>query len=123
VLDIGGKRLETLSTLAHMINFEDEKPITLAQAAKKLPGKSSDGTLCYQTIYRWVSRGINGVKLETACIGLQRYTSAEAVVRFSRALTSIRDNSLANSAQFTRRKKSDEATAILRHLKNEHGLT
>ncbi len=53
------------------------------------------------TIYRWRLRGIRGVKLETFLIGGRRYTSVEAIERFTeriprliRAITKSGDDAL-----------------------------
>ena len=40
------------------------------------------------TIYRWHSRGVRGVKLETLQLGSKRFTSKEALERFIEATNS-----------------------------------
>src|SRR2546425_11753779 len=65
-----------------MIDTAIEEAITL-NAARRLPALRRDGRspdLC--TIYRWISRGVAGVTLESVKVGGARCTSAEAVRRF-----------------------------------------
>lgn len=63
----------------------DEELMTLAQAAKKLPHGPHVATL-----YRWMSRGVRGVRLRTCLIGGRRYTSQEALDEFHRATNTER---------------------------------
>ena len=60
--------------------------LSLAQAARSLPGRPSPSTL-----WRWRSRGIGGVRLETVMIGGRRYVSREALERFVGELTAARE--------------------------------
>jgi hypothetical protein len=39
------------------------------------------------TVWRWASRGVRGVRLESALVGGRRMTSAEAFARFAEATT------------------------------------
>lgn len=43
------------------------------------------------TIWRWHRRGVKGVRLETVLIGGRRYTSREALARFSERVTAAAD--------------------------------
>lgn len=64
------------------IDITSETVISLAEAAQSLPGRPS-----ITTLWRWYARGVKGIKLETAMVGGKRFTSREAVQRFSDALT------------------------------------
>ena len=64
------------------VNLRSERILSLLKAAKSLPDRPHISTLC-----RWWRRGVRGVKLETITIGGRRYTSAEALERFSAATT------------------------------------
>lgn len=64
-----------------MIDTTSEKLIPVGKA--KIPGNPS-----IKTRWRWLSKGVRGVVLETVVVGWQRYTSAEAVARFLAALNS-----------------------------------
>ena len=65
-----------------MIDFQAESLLTLNQAAHSLPGRPH-----VSTIHRWRFRGVRGVQLETCMVGGRRYTSREALERFSAATT------------------------------------
>lgn len=63
---------ETLS-----IDIENESLLTLAQAAKRIPGRPS-----LRTVWRWCLKGVDGHRLENVKVGSRRYTSVEAIRRF-----------------------------------------
>jgi hypothetical protein len=54
-----------------------ESLLGISQAAHQSPGRPH-----ISTVWRWINRGIRGIKLETVMIGGRRYTSAEALERF-----------------------------------------
>ena len=64
------------------IDISNENLLSLPAAAQTLPSRPHVSTL-----HRWRLRGVRGVKLETCLIGGRRYTSREAVERFSTAAT------------------------------------
>ena len=64
------------------IDISCETLLSLPDAARALPKRPHISTL-----HRWRLRGVRGVKLETCLIGGRRYTSREAVERFSTATT------------------------------------
>ena len=66
-----------------MIN---EALLSLAAAGRTLPGKPH-----LSTLHRWRLRGVRGVRLETVLIGGRRYTSVEALERFSERVTTAAD--------------------------------
>src|SRR5262245_28338744 len=68
-----------------MIEALTEELISLADAAKSLPGRPS-----ITTIWRWRSRGIAGVRLETICVGGRTYTSREALASFLERVTAAK---------------------------------
>ena len=74
-----------------MIDPFKETMLPLAKAARKIPGR----TVSPQTIYRWCSTGIDGIKLETLVIGGRMQTSLESLTRFFAAVTEAKQ-----SAQF-----------------------
>ena len=60
------------------MNLLAEDTLSLPQAARELPGTPDPSTL-----WRWATRGVKGVKLETVRIGAGRvYTSRQALTRF-----------------------------------------
>ena len=62
-----------------MVDLEHEEIVTLSAAAKLLPTRPHVATL-----YRWASRGVNSVTLETIKVGAKIVTSREALHRFMR---------------------------------------
>jgi hypothetical protein len=80
-----------------VINVNEERLLTLAEAARSLPG----GPVHVSTIHRWRLRGVRGVKLEVLLRGGIRYTSSEALGRFYSAVTAAADAAATpNSAQY-----------------------
>lgn len=65
-----------------MIDPSSEHLLTFAEAAKALPHP-----VHISCLHRWRQRGVRGVRLETCMIGGRRYTSREALERFSAATT------------------------------------
>ena len=68
--------------MSAQLNFDGLMP--LSEAARSLPGRPHVSTL-----HRWRIRGVQGVKLETVRIGGRRFTSLEALERFSASVTAI----------------------------------
>lgn len=84
---------------------ENEELISLTAAAKTLPGRPS-----VVTLWRWRNRGVRGVKLETVLIGGRRYTSREALARFSERCTAAADG-LTVPARSSRQRAADQSRA------------
>ena len=64
-----------------MFNIYEETLLPLTEAAAHVPALSHSST-----VQRWFLRGIRGIRLETVLIGGKRYTSAEVLDRFYRAI-------------------------------------
>ena len=64
----------------------EESLITLTQASNRLPTRPH-----VSTIWRWYTRGVRGVRLETIVIAGRRLTSIEALDRFAAATTAAAD--------------------------------
>lgn len=60
----------------------DEQLLSATQAAHESQGRPH-----VSTIWRWINRGIRGVKLETVMVGGRRFTSREALERFHQRIT------------------------------------
>ena len=69
------------------IDLTTETPLTLAEAARTLPG----GAVHVSTVHRWRLKGVRDVRLETFLRGGIRYTTHEAVARFFAAITAAAD--------------------------------
>ena len=70
-----------------VIDIHHEQLISLAQAARLRPRGRRGRPLHPSTIYRWISRGIRGIRLEATRFGGTFYTSREAMQRFADRLT------------------------------------
>jgi hypothetical protein len=65
-----------------MFDATKEKPIAIIKAAEMVPNRRGGRGIDACTLWRWATRGVRGVKLETLLIGGIRYTSAESLQRF-----------------------------------------
>ncbi len=71
-----------------MIDIQSESLLRVpTEASKVIPGRPN-----VSTIWRWFTRGIKGVKLETVLVGGRRYTSHEAIARFVEQTTAAAGN-------------------------------
>ena len=69
------------------IDSTTEQVISLTEAAKHLPKRRANKRPNVATMYRWISSGVKGIRLEYIVIGGTRCTSREALQRFFDALT------------------------------------
>jgi len=65
-----------------MLNIKTEMILTFPDAVAFLPSHPHTNTL-----HRWRTKGVKGVKLESAKIGGARVTSVEALARFAEKLS------------------------------------
>jgi hypothetical protein len=94
-----------------MIDLNTESLITLHEAAEILH-------LSYRTIYRWATKGIKGVNLETLSCGRNLRTSKEALSRFTYQLACIKASRLRKEelpSPIARRNKNVERELWLKH--------
>lgn len=70
-----------------MIDVAAESLIPLRDVPRCLPPRPNGKRVHISAVYRWTLRGIKGVVLETIRVGGTRYTSREAIQRFSEQLT------------------------------------
>ena len=68
------------------MDIKGEALLTFIEAAAFLPRRPN-----LSTLHRWRLRGVRGVRLETCLIGGRRFTSKEALDRFSAAATAAAD--------------------------------
>ena len=99
-----------------MISVATELIFPLSELPDRIPPRAGR-KLSIASAYRWTTRGVRGVVLETVQIGGTRYTSVEAFQRFTNALTSARDGQPpAERAPVVVRKKLAETAAELDRL-------
>jgi hypothetical protein len=91
-----------------MVDITTEKLFQFHHARELIPGRPA-----IQTLHRWRLRGIRGHKLETILIGGKRFTSIEAIERFSAALSGQADDSLKPRTPKQRQRAHENALAEL----------
>jgi uncharacterized protein DUF1580 len=91
-----------------MIDSRNEDLMTLAAAARTLPGRKGRG-INPSTLWRWHVRGIRGQRLETLMVGGTRYTSAQAIQRFFERATSAADGQSVPAATAAQRRRAMQA--------------
>ena len=72
-----------------MIDMNAESLIPLRDVPKLLPLRHGGKRIHLSAIYRWISRGIRGVRLDAIKVGGTTYTSSEAIQRFARGLSKL----------------------------------
>ena len=99
-----------------MIDLESEELVCLADAAAFFPRRRGGKRPSFTTIWRWVTAGVNGIKLEAIRCGSTLCTTRPAVVRFLEAQTQA-DRRIspasASSTSAARRKQIERAEAEL----------
>jgi len=65
-----------------VIDIVSETLISLPEAARFLPSPPHPST-----VFRWATRGVRGVQLETCLVGGRRFTSRRALQAFAEATT------------------------------------
>ena len=90
-----------------MIDVEREHLIPLTDARNYLPSRPSK-----RTLFRWALKGYgeHRIRLESVKLGVQRWTSKEAIRRFVIAINRRQDD---NASRVSRRKQIAEADAQL----------
>lgn len=71
-----------------MIDLSKERVISLTEAARELPRRRKGVKPHVATLYRWASRGLRNIRLETIQVGGTLCTSVEALQRFCAQLSS-----------------------------------
>ena len=66
-----------------MIDITNEPLLTFAEAAQRLRTARSGKPPHLATLYRWASKGVDGVVLESVKLGGSRFTTQSAIERFA----------------------------------------
>jgi Protein of unknown function (DUF1580) len=99
-----------------MIDHQTETVFPLTEGPARLPRRRGGRRINVATLYRWSTRGLRGVVLETLQVGGTRCTSAQALQRFfDRLTTADRDAERAGDGAsrptpFHPRRRDDQAT-------------
>jgi len=89
-------------------------------AAARLPWMPRrDGRpLHVATLYRWASRGVNGIKLSTVMVGRTRCTTEQELSDFFKALTEADMSKLAPVPRPANSRERERAARSARHILN-----
>lgn len=99
-----------------MIEISEEHLLSLREASRRLPSARSGKSVHVSTLYRWTTRGVRGVRLETVRIGGTVFTSQEALQRFAAKLSSADEPNLRNTDSNERSAPTAAAEEQLRGL-------
>ena len=93
-----------------MIDISTETVVSPPDATPHIPRRRAGKKCNVATVYRWMTAGCRGIKLESICIGATRCTSIEALQRFFDALTAQAEGQPVQPPRLTKsRKKQIEA--------------
>lgn len=92
-----------------MIDTAIEQPKPLSLAARECPNRKGGRGVGVATIWRWVQRGVRGIRLETIMVGGTRMTTPEALARFFAEVTAVADSKLTPRRVARQREQAIEA--------------
>ena len=91
-----------------MIDVNNEVILTLQEAARLFPGRRLGKRSSVRSVWRWVSKGHRGIKLESLKVAGRRMTSREAIARFCDQCTAMEFAGESGAAE-ANRQRSDQA--------------
>lgn len=97
-----------------MIPFQREQMIPLQEAPKHLPRRAGGKRIHVSACYRWITRGVRGVVLESVKIGGGIFTSIEAIERFIGRLSGNGAVATPVETPSARQRRIDRATLAAR---------
>lgn len=98
-----------------MIDIHSETVIPLSRVPHHVPRNPDSGNRIHSsTAWRWVQRGIRGIRLESILIGGKRYSSLEKLDAFIAATTAAADGD--GQPVRTSRQRDQEIAAAEREL-------
>ena len=97
-------------------NIHEEQTLTVRQALDVVAQLRGGEAIHLATLYRWMKRGVRGVRLESVRLGGSRITSREAIQRFASGLAALDE-----SCSVTPRPDEARIQRVEREL-DRHGL-
>jgi len=91
-----------------MIELSSESLVPLRSVPKLLPKRPNGKRVHISAVYRWIQRGVRGVRLESTRVGGTTYTSEEALQRFSERLSEANRSSTSSRVLTRRRQRQIE---------------
>ena len=98
-----------------MIDVAVEQLLHVRMVPRLLPPRPNGRRVHISAVYRWMSRGVRGVRLESVKVGGSTYTSVEALQRFADQLTGSESAQPARAATPRRREREIERAARRLH--------
>ncbi len=92
-----------------MPDLLSESAVPIKHAPSLVPGRPH-----ISTIWRWVLKGVRGVKLETFVSGGRRFTTHQAIERFIAATTAAADGVAPSVPSVNKRRAAEIAAAEAR---------
>ncbi len=74
-----------------MIDTTLEHPVPLSVLAREVVNREGRRGVNVSTLWRWIQRGIHGVRLESTLVGGIRMSTRQALARFFAATTAAAD--------------------------------
>lgn len=99
-----------------MIELCKENLIPIREVPRHLPRRPDGKRVHISACYRWISRGVRGVRLEAIRIGGTMYTSVEALERFGLRLNNGSCERRLQPESSTRKRQVNQASLRLRSL-------
>jgi hypothetical protein len=87
-----------------MIDMHNETLLAIAEVSDHVPTHPH-----VATVWRWIQKGIRGVRLESVLIGGMRYTSKEALQRFFEGSNASTNGTQSRRTQPVRKQAAIEA--------------
>ena len=101
-----------------MVDIAHEHLIAIRDVPKHLPRRASGCRIHVSAVYRWISRGVQDVRLASVKVGGTTYTSVEALQAFAQQLSCadpVSASSVVRRRQIDRAKREAVAILQIRH--------
>lgn len=99
-----------------MVDLLAEKVIAIREVPRYLPVRPNGKRVHISACYRWIQRGVRGVRLEAVRIGGTMYTSVEALERFGLRLSDDTSATPRLPKSSAREREVNQASQRLRNL-------
>jgi hypothetical protein len=99
-----------------MVDLRTETVIAIRDIPGHLPPRPNGKRVHISACYRWIQRGVRGVRLEAIRIGGTMYTSVEALERFGLRLNAEFPGKQCTPGSAARERQIDRASQRLRGL-------
>lgn len=112
-------RFDEYAKYESMVDLLTETVIAIREIPRYLPARPNGKRVHISACYRWIQRGVRGVKLEALRVGGTMYTSVEALERFGLRLTDGASGTRTSPESSARKRQVNQASQRLRNLLGE----